>query len=395
MRPPRRLLALACLFTLTAAPARATTIVLDGLRDPGYVLLTTDPVGDIPVALVNSLTEWTDLTALYAYTTTTDLYIYAALPAYGHDRSSGQFGLAIDLTGDVPNSGGVSDPWGNPITYAFTSTNHVSGAVPLATTHTLLPDVVIRGNIPSSASAGVDVNDGWTELRTWNGSAWLGATVNWGGLTYYGDLLGDHIAYASGYGVEMAIPLADLAVPVSGTLHLHFYTTQKGYFSGAYDALPSGLQTAHALSPTVQHNLTTLFFPADPGPVPDPPNVAFAAAAMNVDEGEVAVALTVNASGSVTQPVTVTASALAGTASALDFVPLSATLGFSPVLTTIPFTVTLLPDDDVESDETILLSLAQPLNAVLGTPAAAVLTILDDDSPATMLLRVLLPLLLR
>jgi len=356
-----------------------------------------DFYADIPPSLMLSpLTDWTDLTALYVYTTTTDLYVYVDLPAYGLDRSSGQIGLALDTTGDVPDSGGAADPWGNPITYAFTSTHNNTGTVPLTTTYALLPDVVIRGNIPGGTPSDVDTNDGWTELRVWSGTNWTGAAVNWGGLdpnVNENRQLGSHIAYADGYGVELAIPLADLGMIVSGTLHLHFYTTQRGQFHGAYDSLPSDFPVASAFSPTVQHNFATLHFPA--GPSPDPPSLAFSSAAYQASETDSATAITLTASGLVTQPVSATVHALPGTASTLDFVPLTTTVVLSPVLSTVPITVTLLPDDDSEPSETILLSLSAPVNAILGQPAAAVLTLLDDDSPPPILIRVLLPLLVR
>ncbi len=394
MRPRLRLLALASLLTLNTTPAHSTTIVLDGLRDPAYVLLATDPAGDIPESLMLALpTEWIDLTALYVYTTTTDLYVYVDLPAYGLTVSSGQIGLALDLTGYVPNSGGAADPWSNLITYAFTSTHDNLGGLPLTTNHTLLPDVVIRGNIPSEIEADADENDGWTELRVWTGSVWSGAGVSWGGLEIESPQLGTHIAYADGNGVELAIPLADLGVPISGTVHLHFYTTQTGAFHGAYDSLPSDWPVTSAYSPTVQHNFATLHFPVSP--TPDPPSLAFTAADFQASEADVATSITLTASGVITQPISALFQALPGTASALDFVPLTTTVVLSPALTTAPVTVTLLADDDPEPSETILLSLSAPVDAVLGQPAAAVLTLLDDDSPQSVLLRVLLPLIVR
>jgi hypothetical protein len=388
-------LALAGLLWLNAAPAAATPILLDGIRDAGYGLLTTDPAGDIPPPLlISSLTDWTDLTALYVFTTTTDLYVYADLPAYARDRSSGQIGLAIDTTGDVPNSGGAADPWSNPITYAYTSTHHFTGSAPLATTHTILPDVVIRADIVSTADGGTDENNGWTELRTWTGASWAGAAVNWGGIDP-DEQIGDHIAFADGHGVELHIPLADLGTALSTTLHLHFYTTQQGFFSGAYDSLPSGVPTSSPFSPTVQHNLTTVRLAAPPGPPPDPPAVSFAALDFQASEAEADTAVTVLATGLITQPLTATVRALPGTASALDFVPLTATFTLSSAVTTLPFTIALLDDEAVESPETVLLSLADPLNAVLGEPASAILTVLDDDTPGAVLLHLLLPFIQR
>lgn len=44
------------------------------------------------------------------------------------------------------------------------------------------------------------------------------------------------------------------------------------------------------------------------------------------------------------------------------------------------FDVTILPDAIAEDNETVLLSLAAPSGATLGTPSSATLTIIDDDS---------------
>jgi hypothetical protein len=400
----RRLALLASVIILsshTALPTSAGAIVLDGLRDPAYVLLTTDPVGDVPASVSLTVTrEWADLTALYAFTTTTHLFVYIALPAYAHDRSSGQIGLTIDTTGDLPGSGGAADPWNNPITYAYTSTHHLSGTVPHTTTHTLLPDAVIRGNLACCAPpADVDLNDGWTELRLWTGTAWAGAANNWGGLESE-DLTGDHIAYADSHGVELAIPLAEISATITNTLHLQAYTTQRGYFNGAYDSIPSEPAITSIYSPTVQHAFTTLEQPTQPEePPPPPPDtlpvLSFAAAVYQANEAAGSVLVSVVASGTVTQAVSVTAHALPGTASPLDFTPLTSTLTLSPTHLFVPFTLTLFNDAIAEPDETILLDLASPQNALLGQPAAAVLTLLDDDDHVPLLWRLLLPLILR
>lgn len=52
-----------------------------------------------------------------------------------------------------------------------------------------------------------------------------------------------------------------------------------------------------------------------------------------------------------------------------------------------PFTVTLLPDGAVEPDETVLLTLTSVGGSVLGSPAEALLTLVDDDAnPGTLTL---------
>ena len=247
---------------LAALPSSARSgqqadIVLDGQRDAEYVLLAEDPLGDLGAAGGWPGTQWTDLTALYVAVDAASLYVYVDLPAYAQSVSSGEIGLALDTSGDVPASGGAVDPWGNAITFAYTSIYHNAGAMPVSTTHTILPDTVIRGNIPGIANNPPDDNNGWTELRTWDGSAWSGAGVNWGGIAGGGQI-GSRVAYANGQGVEMAIPWTDLGVDAGSTIHLEFYATQKGAIKGAYDTVPADDQSATWDEATVQHHLATL-----------------------------------------------------------------------------------------------------------------------------------------
>lgn len=81
--------------------------------------------------------------------------------------------------------------------------------------------------------------------------------------------------------------------------------------------------------------------------------------------------------------VTVQYAATAGTASApADFTAVSGTLTFAAGDTFETFSIPLVNDALAEDYETVLLSLSLPAGgATLGTPAAAVLFIRDDDSP--------------
>src|SRR5207244_1117428 len=62
----------------------------------------------------------------------------------------------------------------------------------------------------------------------------------------------------------------------------------------------------------------------------------------------------------------------------------SGTLIFAPGQTTATFTVAVTNDTHTEPDETVTLQLLSPAGAVLGSPATATLTILDDDPPPTL-----------
>ena len=75
-----------------------------------------------------------------------------------------------------------------------------------------------------------------------------------------------------------------------------------------------------------------------------------------------------------------------GTAEAgLDYTAIpTTTLTFNPGDTSKTFTVPIIDDNGVELDETVILSLGNPSNTVLGTPASATLTILDNEGTPTV-----------
>ena len=206
-------------------------VILDGLRDADYgSALAEDPSGDLasPGPGDWSGTAWSDTTRIYASSSSTTLHIYVDLPAYSQAMSSGQIGLVFDKQ-TVP--GGTTEPWGNAITFD----------------HDDLPDDAIRGNIPGFLAG----DNGWTELRRWDGSDWdEGAGVNWGGIGSPDPQVGTTVAWADSAGVEFAIPLADLGLALNDTINLEFFTTQGGASKGAYDTVPSDDQSAGWDDPT-------------------------------------------------------------------------------------------------------------------------------------------------
>jgi uncharacterized repeat protein (TIGR01451 family) len=239
---------------------RRPAVVLDGHRDAQYTLLAEDPAGDLatnPGPGDWAGTRWTDQTALYVADDGTNLYVYVDLPQYAQNVSSGEIGLALDTTGDVPSSGGPADPWLGAVTFAYTSIYHNVGTSPVSTTSTILPDFVVRGNIPGVANNPPDDNNGWTELRRWDGGIWQGAGTNWGGIGVGGQV-GTHVAYANNEGVEIAIPWVDLGIAPGSTVHLEFFARQKGPAKGAYDTVPSDGQSANWDDATVERHLATL-----------------------------------------------------------------------------------------------------------------------------------------
>lgn len=243
-------------WLVTAVPAAAKTaldvgaVTLDGERDADYILIATDPAGDLanPGPGTWSGVAWTDLTNLYVTADADYLYVYVDAAAYNDTDSTGQIGLALDVDGQ-PQSGGASDPWGNAITFSYTGLDGFTADRPL------LPDYLIRGNVSRDG--------GWTELRTWANGNWdTGGGVNWGGIN--GGHVGTNIAYSFGNGIELAIPLADIGDPNPADVRLQFLATQSGGGKGAYDTVPSDDQSTGWDDPTEQSQLVSVPLATDP-----------------------------------------------------------------------------------------------------------------------------------
>ncbi len=240
----------------------ADAATLDGLYDTAYgPPLTADPAGDLasPGPADWEGTWWTDVVSLYVTNDTQNLYVLVSSPAFSHTQSGGSFGLVL-ATGRYTATGGAApqDPWGNAITLAYTATHANSGTTPITLPYRIIPDFVIRGNIVGRDCCAF-YDNGWTELRTWNGSDYnTGGGSNWGGVGG-GALIGDHVAFADGSGIEFAIPFADLGLSFTpgNPIHLQFYATQTGGAKGAYDTAPGDDQSTGWDDPTTQHFLAT------------------------------------------------------------------------------------------------------------------------------------------
>ena len=84
-----------------------------------------------------------------------------------------------------------------------------------------------------------------------------------------------------------------------------------------------------------------------------------------------------------TQRITVQVATADGTATAPDdYVSHSGTVALQPQQQRACFTVTLVDDAEAEGDETFTVTLSNPVNATLGTPAVATVTIADNDGGA-------------
>jgi beta-glucanase (GH16 family) len=111
-----------------------------------------------------------------------------------------------------------------------------------------------------------------------------------------------------------------------------------------------------------------------------PLTVGFAASSTDIKEGRTA-RVVVKLSKLSDAPVTVDYTTADGLATAgRDYTPTSGTLTFAPGVTQRSFEIATLDDGKNESDESVLLQLANPAGAELGLPRIARLNIQDNDT---------------
>jgi len=123
----------------------------------------------------------------------------------------------------------------------------------------------------------------------------------------------------------------------------------------------------------------------------DEPTVQFTATSYQVPETVGSAVITVTLNSTATQDVAVTYQGADKTASVnSDYQPISGTLVISAGHIMNTFMVDIVDDTVIEVTETISLTLHSPLNATLGTPIQAELSILDDDKSAPIYLPMLL-----
>ena len=121
---------------------------------------------------------------------------------------------------------------------------------------------------------------------------------------------------------------------------------------------------------------------ATPLPTPIPPTLAFNPVAFNVGEGDGPAVITVTLSAASSQTVSVDyATSDLDAVAGVDYIATSGTLIFPPGMTSAAFTVTITADLTVESNESLWLTLSNPVNAVIDSNNPTTLTITDDDVP--------------
>jgi Metallo-peptidase family M12/Calx-beta domain/Domain of unknown function (DUF4214)/Reprolysin family propeptide len=115
------------------------------------------------------------------------------------------------------------------------------------------------------------------------------------------------------------------------------------------------------------------------------PTVQFSAANFQVSEDAGSVTVTVTRAGDTSGAATVDYKTSDGTATArTDYLATSGTLDFAAGESSKTFSVLIVDDVYIESNETINLSLSNPIGAALGNQSTATVTIVDNDLvPAT------------
>lgn len=111
------------------------------------------------------------------------------------------------------------------------------------------------------------------------------------------------------------------------------------------------------------------------------PFVGFAASASTAAEAGGTALVPVTLSVPATASLTVDYAITAGTASVQDFNPATGTLTFHAGETVQYVPVTVVEDGDIESAETVSITLSNPVGALMSSTTAHALTIIDDDTP--------------
>ena len=144
-----------------------------------------------------------------------------------------------------------------------------------------------------------------------------------------------------------------------------------GTYNVTWSATPQ--QTGYIWLVAVQHGT----------PVVHPGKVQFSSSTYSVNENQGTANITVTRTGGSDGAVSVNFATSNGTATAgSDYTPTSGTLTFAAGETSKTFTVPITNDTMVEGNETINLTLSNPMGgATLGSPSMGTLTIVDDDTP--------------
>ncbi|HYG77223.1 MAG TPA: Calx-beta domain-containing protein [Planctomycetota bacterium] len=117
-------------------------------------------------------------------------------------------------------------------------------------------------------------------------------------------------------------------------------------------------------------------------PPPVTPEVRFKNTASSESEASSPASLVVELSAATTQSVSVNYAVSGGTAGGADYTLASGTLTFAAGETQKTISLAIVNDTDVESDETVILSLSAPVNATLGVATHTYTIVNDDTAPS-------------
>ncbi|MBN1673693.1 MAG: lamin tail domain-containing protein [Kiritimatiellae bacterium] len=172
----------------------------------------------------------------------------------------------------------------------------------------------------------------------------------------------------------------------SATVITNGWNTQNGYVA-RFANIATG--TDGDMFVTVSDNASKCYVNAfmlkASRPGPTLPAVAFAASAPAGGEESVSpVSIAVSLDAASAEEVRVDFAPSGGTAAGggVDYALAAGTLTFAPGQTQRTLTLTVVDDAATELDETVVLSLANPANAVLGAGTTHTYTITDNDAPA-------------
>jgi photosystem II stability/assembly factor-like uncharacterized protein len=153
---------------------------------------------------------------------------------------------------------------------------------------------------------------------------------------------------------------------------------------------PFEFPTVNAVQPAPGGSSRTDAFISKIGEPPPPPVIQFSAASYDVNEADNYATITVQRSGSTANALTVDYATGDGTArQRTDYTLSSGTLTVAPNETSKTFTVLITNNAFVDGTRTVNLTLSNPSEGILGTQAAAVLNILDNDTAQPALNRIL------
>lgn len=193
-------------------------------------------------------------------------------------------------------------------------------------------------------------------------------------------------ASASSGRVGMAMVLPAGQTFVTGTRQLLVLTFSAAAGASGSTAINFGDQPIAREVVDDQANVISTTFTSGAvniSPAANPAKVQFGAPVFSAGEGAGSAQISVNRTGDTSGTVAVDFVTGDGTAlQRTDYITTAGTLQFSPGETSKTITVLLIDDAYVEGDQTLNLTLSNPVGATLGTPSTATVTIQDNDTVA-------------